>query len=313
MSHNTHPALAGTEPLAQEGVPPGYTSISLIEALNGPSSVNHREDTPIPVAASAASAVVTAPVTPAGAASGDVTTGSGAPSRHGHKKNRGKRRGSNSNKPRPSGSVSSQISSSNANSPLREEAEPASVHPDPDPEPVPETSGIVKIKSADTNVRVSLKIVNEVESIIPRSNLDIVEEELAKMAVAESLNDIPDNLEHVIQDIDEDLEELDEDESSTEDDEAGQEGDDELEEELDKPLKNLQKVGSEPGTPMSHTSERSSQTSAGSTKQLLPKNENPVQVAGKTTPLQHESKIVMVASKDDEDLDDLEDENEDFC
>ena len=46
MSHNTHPALAGTEPSAQEGVPPGYTSISLIEALNGPSNNPNREVTP---------------------------------------------------------------------------------------------------------------------------------------------------------------------------------------------------------------------------------------------------------------------------
>jgi len=47
MSHNTHPALAGTEPTAQEGVPPGYTSISLVEALNGPSNnPNNREMAP---------------------------------------------------------------------------------------------------------------------------------------------------------------------------------------------------------------------------------------------------------------------------
>ena len=56
-------------------------------------------------------------------------------------------------------------------------------------------TSIPKVKSADTNVRVSMKIVNEVESVktsvVNPSCLDIVEEELAKMAVAESLNDIP--------------------------------------------------------------------------------------------------------------------------
>ena len=36
MSHATHPALAGTEPTTQEGVPPGYVSVSLVDALNGP-------------------------------------------------------------------------------------------------------------------------------------------------------------------------------------------------------------------------------------------------------------------------------------
>ena len=34
MSHATHPALAGTEPTTQEGVPPGYVSVSLVDALN---------------------------------------------------------------------------------------------------------------------------------------------------------------------------------------------------------------------------------------------------------------------------------------
>ena len=49
-----------------------------------------------------------------------------------------------------------------------------------------------KVKSADTNVRVSLKIVNEVEGREETNEkLDIVDEELANMAVAESLNDIP--------------------------------------------------------------------------------------------------------------------------
>ena len=45
-----------------------------------------------------------------------------------------------------------------------------------------------KVKSAETNVKVSLQIVNEVENtnVTRKSNesLDIVEEELAKMAVA---------------------------------------------------------------------------------------------------------------------------------
>ena len=39
MSHSNHPALAGTEQVPQEGVPPGYNSVSLVEALNGPHNI----------------------------------------------------------------------------------------------------------------------------------------------------------------------------------------------------------------------------------------------------------------------------------
>jgi len=228
-----------------------------------------------------------------------------------------------------------------------------------------------KVKSADTNVRVSLKIVNEVETGVKTSAaspsalnpasvcLDIVEEELAKMAVAESLNDIPivgvgsrgeaalavaghDDA-TTIEEID--LDDDDDDDDST-DDEAGQEGDDE--EDLDEDDANTvvvnlpalsnkmskhaagsggcggasaalgseQLVSETPGTPLSQSdrSSHNSASSSGSTKLLLPKEE------GQTTPVQHESKIVMVTSrdlslvtsKDDDDDDDIED-NEDFC
>ena len=77
-----------------------------------------------------------------------------------------------------------------------------------------------------------------------------------------------------------------------------------------------QLVSETPGTPLSQSdrSSHNSASSSGSTKLLLPKEE------GQTTPVQHESKIVMVTSrdlslvtsKDDDDDDDIED-NEDFC
>lgn len=74
MSHNTHPALAGTEPTAQEGVPLGYTSMSLVEALNGPS--NNRQSTPIPVSSST---VVTNPAASSVATSASATASSTPP------------------------------------------------------------------------------------------------------------------------------------------------------------------------------------------------------------------------------------------
>ena len=272
------------------------------------------------------------------------------------KKSRGKRRGSKeSSRPRHSGSVSSQLS---VTSPLNEEPELNEVTGETATGSATTATGapppVAKVKSADTNVRVSLKIVNEIENVKtnvvnPAASLDIVEEELAKMAVAESLNDIPNSSAAEttvmaltasedatrIEEIDA-LDEDDVDEDSTDDDDiAGEEGDDEddLEEdevnEVDQdavvvnlPISAMAKQQSvaaaalgppcselsEPGTPLSQkSSDRSSHnsaSSAGSTKLLLPKEEGP------TTPVQHESKIVMVASKDDdEDVDD----NEDFC
>merc|ERR1712051_274676 len=302
--------------------------------------------------------------------SGAVAAAGGGPGRFAHvKKSRGKRRGSKeSSRPRHSGSVSSQMS---ATSPLTEEPEmfnEASESSSSTAAVATTAASTVpptKVKSADTNVRVSLKIVNEVETGVKTSAtspsalnpasvcLDIVEEELAKMAVAESLNDIPtvgvgsrgeaalavaghDDA-TTIEEIDLD----DDDDDDSTDDEAGQEGDDE--EDLDEDdastvvvhlpalsnnmskhaagggastaLGSEQLVSETPGTPLSQSdrSSHNSASSSGSTKLLLPKEE------GQTTPVQHESKIVMVSSRDlslvtskDDDDDDIED-NEDFC
>ena len=49
ISHTAHPALAGTEPVPQEGVPPGYTAISLVDALNGPINSGQAPPPPPPV------------------------------------------------------------------------------------------------------------------------------------------------------------------------------------------------------------------------------------------------------------------------
>merc|ERR1712111_40894 len=113
------------------------------------------------------------------------------------------------------------------------------------------------------------KIVNEVEGL-ENEKLDIVDEELANMAVAESLNDIPAaaiGMDNAV--------EVEDFEDNTEDT-AGEEGDDEEDEDEDRDyavVVNLPMNGKNPGTPISN-SERSSQTSAtssNSTKQLLPK------------------------------------------
>ena len=170
-----------------------------------------------------------------------------------------------------------------------------------------------KVKSADTNVRVSLKIVNEVEGReLENEKLDIVDEELANMAVAESLNDIPAEAGEPV--------EVEDFEDNTEDT-AGEEGDDEGDEEDgedDAVVVTLPLAQAHPGTPISN-SERSSQTSAtssNSTKQLLPANrseqpriERSESVEDKNTPVQSESKIVMVVPQDDDENAD----NEEFC
>ena len=178
-----------------------------------------------------------------------------------------------------------------------------------------------KVKSADTNVRVSLKIVNEVEGV-EKEKLDIVDEELANMAVAESLNDIPEAA------IDTDnAVEVEDFEDNTEDT-AGEEGDDEEDEDEDRDdavVVNLPMAPKNPGTPISN-SERSSQTSAtssNSTKQLLPKRQegrversSESEEKNTTTPVQSESKIVMVVPQNDDDdtaTTGIPAANEEFC
>ena len=353
MSHNTHPALAGTEPTAQEGVPPGYNSISLVEALNGPShSANQQRENSatMVVAENPAVAGENPEENPAESTAAGTATGTHG-NRFGHvKKSRGKRRGSKDPKPKTSGSVSSQMSNANP--------EDLSLNPtggnDTSDNPENNDSNLVtnptgvpaKIKSADTNVRVSLKIVNEVESTGKSPSLDIVEEELAKMAVAESLNDIPNQIDSkndAVEEIDsvEDLDNEEDDDLSDDeaDDEAEDDQDldqDDLDDQDDEAVvvnlpitkshskqSNLSNAApglnpSQPGTPMSQTSERSSQNSATSsacsTKHLLPKTSQIPE--GKTTPLQDVSKIVMVNSTKKEAIDvdeDLDMANEEFC
>ena len=174
--------ITGTEPTTQEGVPPGYVSVSLVDALNGPSK-DH------PGSGANVGMIIN---------SDDVTVKSNKKSR---KNRRGSKEGSSSKSgqgPRQSSSTSSQLSqvstslteepptsveNSNLNSNLCSEESPTataiSTHLQQ------QTS---KVKSAETNVKVSLQIVNEVENtnVTRKSNesLDIVEEELAKMAVA---------------------------------------------------------------------------------------------------------------------------------
>jgi hypothetical protein len=300
MSHATHPALAGAEPIVQEGVPPGFTGISLVEALNGPHT--QREDPPPPPPV----------MTLAASESSEVRPSSGKKSRS---KRRGSRDGSSSSKtgPRQSSSTSSQLSMT-ATSPLHEEPEPVFE------EPVPKVKG-------ETNVKVSLKIVNEVESkklsqkTIP---IDIVDEELAKMAVVESLDDANAETDAKLHELEEeDLEEEDEDEE----DDAGQDGDDEEDEDdanddavvitlptaANSRTKEVKQLALMPGTPMSNMSEISSQdsaSSANSVKQLLPsKSVVPAIISGsaggKTTPVQNEATIVKVVPQEHKDDGDL--------
>jgi len=286
MSHSNHPALAGTEQVPQEGVPPGYNSVSLVEALNGPHNISEQPAVVVPEDTS-------------------------------HRKKKSKRRGSKEPKAKSSGSISSHLSSPLTEEP-QAEAEAAACSAN-------SASNPPKVKSADTNVRVSLKIVNEVEGV-ENEKLDIVDEELANMAVAESLNDIP----AAAIDMDNAVE-VEDFEDNTEDT-AGEEGDDEEDEDEDRDdavVVNLPINGKNPGTPISN-SERSSQTSAtssNSTKQLLPKSRleggrversSAESEEKNTTPVQSESKIVMVVPQNDDDDDDEEATgipatNEEFC
>merc|ERR1712111_258404 len=163
------------------------------------------------------------------------------------------------------------------------------------------------------------KIVNEVEGV-ENEKLDIVDEELANMAVAESLNDIPAaaiGMDNAV--------EVEDFEDNTEDT-AGEE-EDEDEDRDDAVVVNLPINGKNPGTPISN-SERSSQTSAtssNSTKQLLPKSRleggrversSAESEEKNTTPVQSESKIVMVVPQnddDDEEATGMPATNEEFC
>ena len=278
MSHATHPALAGTEPTTQEGVPPGYVSVSLVDALNGPINKDN------PNGAYGVTGMIMN--------SEDVTmTTSNTKSKKSRKQRRGSKEGmyvdiffvklrnfnfmkemnlllqhvqtsfflniliagvyifldfpkekcfnftiifsgnksSGSNAgggPRQSSSTSSQLSQMTGTNSLTEEQEqqPGSSSlrnqnileesqniTSNNGGTIPTSSASLtttqlqtttsKVKSAETNVKVSLQIVNEVENVHNVSNnsntrksnesLDIVDEELAKMAVAESLTDLP--------------------------------------------------------------------------------------------------------------------------
>ena len=170
ISHTAHPALAGTEPVPQEGVPPGYTAISLVDALNGPTA-GQQQSAPPPVMQLAK-----------------------------------KKRKSSKTK---------------------------SVSPSNPP-------------SATAAVAASLEVVDE--NVAPNeTSLDLVEEELAKMAVAESLTDL---------DASKDKEDNRDDEDDDEDDE-------------DTVVVAIQARKTLLGA---QNSKRSSQDSGSSTKRLLPKS-----------------------------------------
>merc|ERR1712223_832870 len=116
MSHATHPALAGTEPTTQEGVPPGYTSISLVEALNGPINKDN------PNGAYGVTGMIMN--------SEDVTmTTSNTKSKKSRKQRRGSKEGNKSSGsnagggPRQSSSTSSQLSQMTGTNSLTEEQE----------------------------------------------------------------------------------------------------------------------------------------------------------------------------------------------
>ena len=285
MSHATHPALAGTEflrhfyvtssrnfpqcgnyrvflslrfyvkstlhvigtdPPTQEGVPPGYVSVSLVDALNGPNKDNPGANMGMIVN------------------SDDVTLTTNV-SKSAAKKSRKQRRGSKEGSgkassaastsgpaapgtsccvppsatggPRQSSSTSSQLSQAS----ISEEPEPATpVNLSENSSSKDSSSSMVNNPKAaklapETSVKVSLQIVNEVEQAqsatgrkpLNDESLDIVEEELAKMAVAESLTDLP--LEISIGDADSTrITEIDIDDDDDDDvDDDGDDGDDE--------------------------------------------------------------------------------------
>ena len=234
--------VIGTDPPTQEGVPPGYVSVSLVDALNGPNKDNPGANMGMIVN------------------SDDVTLTTNV-SKSAAKKSRKQRRGSKEGSgkasaastsgsapgtsccapssatggPRQSSSTSSQLSQAS----ISEEPEPATpVNLSENTSTKDMSSSMVNPKATksapETSVKVSLQIVNEVEQAqsatvrkpLNDESLDIVEEELAKMAVAESLTDLP--LEISIGDADSTrITEIDEHDIDDDVDDDGDDGDDE--------------------------------------------------------------------------------------
>lgn len=275
ISHATHPALAGSEPAVQEGVPLGYTGISLVEALNGPGMVSQPQQPPLPP-----------PV---------MTL---APKIEERKKSRGKRRGTRQS-----------MTSSTSAEPVESPSENVNLNQEQQQQQ----------QQAESNVKVTLKIVNEVEKRpnTPPTSVDLVDEELANMAVAESFEDEPQvgsdaKLDDIDDEDEDDDDEEDEDDIEDEDEDEEEEEEEGLEEDaavvVQLPLASKRILSSLPGTPTSNTSARSSQdssSSSASTKQLLPTKASASSSAtsasqAASTPVQCESTIVKVVPTADE-------------
>ncbi len=251
----THPALADAADIAQEGVPAGYQCVSLVEALNGPMSVAPPQP-PQPVQSH---------------------------EKRSRKNRSGKKRSSRSAEKRERASAAANAAAATGQTPE-----------------VDDVSAGASTSGAASAGRVTLRIVNELEedNSIPstertsvvraRTSVDVVDEELAQMAVAESLNDVAteEQKRDETSSLKDDTKDEEEDEAAAgeEDEQEDEEEEEEEEEESDETVVvNLTARSSRisiPGTPTSVVSARSSQdssSSSSSTKQLLSGQQQPQQ------------------------------------
>jgi len=184
ISHTAHPALAGTEPVPQEGVPPGYTAISLVDALNGPVSTGHQHQMsyPPPVGMLQHQQQKLLPVQSTTSTTvGQQATGSNGPAASSFKRRR-----------KSKDQRKSSAGSSGAPATTGASAGAATGSLGSTLEIVDETSGDAGGEPSH-NVGSHPKVLGRGgvgDSAL--SVVDVVDEELAKMAVAESLTDLSD-------------------------------------------------------------------------------------------------------------------------
>ena len=173
----THPAALADADVAQEGVPPGYQCVSLIEALNGPQSL--------------------AP--PPNPANQVVPVAAEKKRRSRAKKSKRSGNGSSSSSGQAGSSSSSNTATRSERVIQEEDAQSAPVTADEAAAAEATSSPSSARQRPSTAGKVSLQFVNETSvdnnagnDQTPKdgTSLDMVEEELAKMAVAESLEDL---------------------------------------------------------------------------------------------------------------------------
>lgn len=268
----THPALPDPDQ-SQEGVPPGYQCVSLVEALNGPVNVSSS----VPSSQTAGAPTGKSPDKP-------VTA----------KSRKGSRTGRRSSAPRSASGEGRAIS------PTRVETEATAAEVEADAQSSSEAAGTTHTAQLSIESEITLKKSPSKRSIkgdASNPSLDLVDEELANMSLGQGSLKNKDSQEPLVQDIEdediegdegvhqkmlaqpEDVDDEDDDDFDDAEDEVQIDGLDNDVDDDDAVVVNIAATNpirlSAPGTPTSSVSFRSSQdssssSSTSSTKQLLP-------------------------------------------